>query len=196
MILVSSENGYIYFWKIKQEKHKRFIGHFYASCFRDQSILGLDANRDNSILITGDTKGFLYLWDISDLIGTNPNTLFDFEFEAPRSIKWWRAHDSVITCVKYVDTFVGSADSTGFILTSSNDWCCRLWAMNGSYVGSFGQEKAWNLEQPSTYHYSVPDDPNALDALNLTMTMTIKRKAKKPVIKKVFKGFFWKFLRY
>lgn len=39
-------------------------GKFYASAFKEQSVLALTTNKNDDILITGDTKGFIYLWDI------------------------------------------------------------------------------------------------------------------------------------
>jgi hypothetical protein len=64
----------------------------------------------------------------------------------PKCIKCWRGHDSAITSIQYVSDL--EAD---FIVTCSVDWCCRVWRMDGAYVGVFGQNSKWNLNIESTY---------------------------------------------
>lgn len=152
------------------------IGKFYASSFAEQSVLALDANQDDTLLITGDTKGFLYLWDIAHL----SNRSGEIEFWEPRAYKAWRAHDHTITSIKYVYSRLG--ESNELILTASVDWCCRLWTTNGTYIGSFGQATAWNLNDSSTFHYAVSSD----ESLAMTVTLSLKTKEKKPTrIRKV-----------
>lgn len=145
-----------------------------ASSFADQNILALDANQDNSLLITGDSKGFLYVWDIYDLASA---MAFEIDFVTPRCQKAWRAHDSIITSIKYAKSKIGD-----LAITASVDWCCRLWTLNGSYIGSFGQEGKWNLDRTSTFHYAVSEDP-LLETFNMTMTLSLKRKTRRPTKK-------------
>jgi WD40 repeat protein len=86
----------------------------------------MDLNFDNSVLITGDTKGFIYLWDISQLTSSK-----DIEFFEPKATLVWKAHDLSITTLKYVFSKVGQSNE--FNLSSSVDWCCRLWTLNYFY---------------------------------------------------------------
>ena len=39
------------------------------------------------------------------------------------------------------------------ILSASGDATVRLWTLQGHFVGTFGQEKLWNLESPSTFQH-------------------------------------------
>lgn len=108
----------------------------------------------------------------------------DLEFYPPMCQKAWRAHDGIITSIKCVNS--RNPDINEFILTASSDWCCRLWTIDGSYIGCFGQERKWNLMDSKSFHYAVSADP-ALETLNLTITLSLKRKEKKPrANKKVF----------
>ena len=41
-----------------------FLGYFYAPDAPDESVLGMCTNANNSLLVTGDTQGFIKVWDI------------------------------------------------------------------------------------------------------------------------------------
>ena len=45
------------------------------------------------------------------------------------------------------------------LLTASDDHCVRLWTLRGHFVGAFGQEQLWVLDDPTTFRYPlVPKD--------------------------------------
>ena len=44
----------------------------------------------------------------------------------------------------------------GAILTSSTDLCVCLWKMDGTKIGTFGQRKKWNLNDPFTWASQLP----------------------------------------
>ena len=39
-------------------------GYFYAPDAPDESVLGMCTNSNNSLLVTGDTQGYIKVWDI------------------------------------------------------------------------------------------------------------------------------------
>ena len=85
----------------------------------------------NKVLVTGDTKGLMAIWDISDYCNSpNPNT----SPIAPPRLTAWSAHDTAVVSVEYVCHECGH-----FILTASTDQTCRLWTTRGYAIGLFGQ---------------------------------------------------------
>ena len=55
--------------QIKQTNKNRsfsdlLVGYFYAPDIKDESILGMCTNSNNSLLVTGDTQGYIKVWDI------------------------------------------------------------------------------------------------------------------------------------
>ncbi|XP_041474209.1 WD repeat-containing protein on Y chromosome-like [Lytechinus variegatus] len=149
-VLVSSEAGHLHFWAIYgQKRHHR--GSFYSSdsAEEDESVLALSTNADNSLLISGDTMGHVYIWGISNHC-IYPTNIEDNS--RPPLIKSWKAHDSTVVSVEYIDHHCGQ-----FLLTASTDFTARLWTLEGHFVGTFGQSMNWDLMNPNTYQH--PKDP-------------------------------------
>uniref|UniRef100_A0A8C3FRZ6 Uncharacterized protein n=2 Tax=Chrysemys picta bellii TaxID=8478 RepID=A0A8C3FRZ6_CHRPI len=140
-ILVSSDAGNLRWWSVLAEQ--REFGFYYAPAKEDASVTGLSANQMNSVLVSGDTCGFIQVWDISDY-GLSPRT--QGSLEKPPLLCSWRAHNSTVVSVEH---FMFGSDS--FILSSSSDRSARLWTPDGKFVGTFGQEKRWDLKNPSTF---------------------------------------------
>ncbi|XP_034646268.1 WD repeat-containing protein on Y chromosome-like isoform X2 [Trachemys scripta elegans] len=146
-ILVSSDAGNLRWWSVLAEQ--REFGFYYAPAKEDASVTGLSANQMNSVLVSGDTCGFIQVWDISDY-GLSPRT--QGSLEKPPLLCSWRAHNSTVVSVEH---FMFGSDS--FILSGSSDRSARLWTPDGKFVGTFGQEKRWDLKNPSTFAH--PKDP-------------------------------------
>eukprot|EP00057_Strongylocentrotus_purpuratus_P002746 XP_003725163.1 PREDICTED: WD repeat-containing protein on Y chromosome [Strongylocentrotus purpuratus] len=149
-VLVSSEAGHLHFWAIYgQKRHHR--GSFYSSdsAKEEESVLALSTNADNSLLITGDTMGHVYIWGIANhcIYATNVE-----DNSRPPLIKSWKAHDATVVSVEYINHSCGQ-----FILTASTDFTARLWTIEGHFVGTFGQTMNWDLMNPNTYEH--PNDP-------------------------------------
>lgn len=163
IILISSEEGYINFWTLNFNRREHFFGKFYASDFCEQSIFALTSNEDDSILISGDTKGFIYLWDITKSKPTSEN----IKFTRPTCLNAWRCHDSTIVSCEYISSSAGIYQGD-LLCTASTDWCCRLWTIKGDYIGSFGQENKWNLFNPNTFvtHSEIDEEIISLDYSN------------------------------
>ena len=72
----------------------------------------------------------------------------------PKCINAWRCHDSAITSILYLTNIMENITGE-FLVTCSTDWCCRVWKMDGSYIGVFGQDFKWDLNQSDTYQSAV-----------------------------------------
>lgn len=53
---------------------------------------------------------------------------------SPELIGSWRAHDSSIVSLEYIEHEDGN-----YIVSASTDHTARLWSTEGHYVGTFGQ---------------------------------------------------------
>ncbi|CAH1274614.1 EFCAB8 [Branchiostoma lanceolatum] len=148
-ILISSEAGTINWWCIYGTKHH--MGYFYAPDTEEESVLGLATSPDNNVLVTGDTMGYIAVWDITDYCVKMTDNLRRVKSRPPR-LAFWRAHHSAVASVEYVDHEVRP-----FVVSAGTDKTARLWTIEGHYVGTFGQDKKWNLKRPSTYEY--PNNP-------------------------------------
>ena len=52
----------------------------------------------------------------------------------------------------------------GMLVSSSADRTVRLWTAQGHYVGWFGQQQAWDMAEPATYHHPsqpLPEEPTS-----------------------------------
>ncbi|XP_071797033.1 cilia- and flagella-associated protein 337-like isoform X1 [Asterias amurensis] len=143
-VLISSEAGWLNFWSIYGFS-QNLKGYFYgsSSITQEESVLAMATNQDDSSLITGDTMGHVYVWNIADycLLPTAQQ-----ETSRPALVHTWRAHDLALVSIEYIPQEYGS-----FVLTASTDQTARLWTSDGHYVGTFGQSKKWNLRNPETY---------------------------------------------
>ena len=54
--------------------------------------------------------------------------------QVPDCIRSWRAHDDNVESCQFVSSSNGVYDGD-LIITASSDWCCRLWTMEGAYIG-------------------------------------------------------------
>ncbi|XP_072043758.1 LOW QUALITY PROTEIN: cilia- and flagella-associated protein 337-like [Amphiura filiformis] len=144
-VLVSSEAGYLHFWSLHGRDHHK--GSFYASDSLDEeeSVLALATDKENTILISGDTMGHLHVWDIQDYYS---NTNEQIPHLRPPLRHQWKAHDLAVVSIEFIYQTFGL-----FVLTASTDWTARLWTLEGHFVGTFGQQQQWNLRNPETYQH-------------------------------------------
>ncbi|KAJ0060181.1 hypothetical protein NL108_004028, partial [Boleophthalmus pectinirostris] len=135
-VLVSSQAGVVCFWSVTGQTHS--YGQFFAPDQSDESVLTLSSNQsENTVLVSGDTAGWLHIWDIS-LYGLDiPNETVS---ELPPLLHCWRAHTGAVIAVEVLKR----ADRL-FILSASADGSAGLWTQDGDHVGSFGQGVQWNL---------------------------------------------------
>ncbi|XP_039991300.1 WD repeat-containing protein on Y chromosome isoform X2 [Xiphias gladius] len=141
-VLVSSQGGYLSFWSITGQTHT--YGQFYAPGQQGERVLSLSSDQaKNTLLVSGDTTGWLQIWDIS-------HYALDIQHESvcerPTLLQSWKAHRTGLVTVEVLEV----ADRL-FILTASADSAAGLWTKDGDHVGSFGQEVMWNVADAAAY---------------------------------------------
>ncbi|XP_034427163.1 WD repeat-containing protein on Y chromosome isoform X2 [Hippoglossus hippoglossus] len=141
-ILVSSQAGCLCFWSVTGETHT--YGEFYAPEQPGARVLSLSSDQpENTILVSGDTSGWLQIWDIS-------HYALDVQHESvgerPTLLQSWKAHERGVVSVEVLDV----AERL-FVLTASADGAAGLWTRDGDHVGSFGQEVMWNITDAAAY---------------------------------------------
>ncbi|XP_044035697.1 WD repeat-containing protein on Y chromosome isoform X2 [Siniperca chuatsi] len=141
-VLVSSQAGCLCFWSITGQTHT--YGQFYAPEQPGERVLSLSSDQPkNTILVSGDTMGWLQIWDICHFA-------LDIQHETvcvrPPLLQCWKAHNRALLSVEVFEV----ADRL-LILTASADGSAGLWTKDGDHVGSFGQEVMWNITDPATY---------------------------------------------
>nr|XP_032829660.1 WD repeat-containing protein on Y chromosome-like [Petromyzon marinus] len=65
---------------------------------------------------------------------------------SPPCLRSWLAHTRAV-----VHAEVLRLDSTSYVMSASGDRTAKLWTLLGEPVGTFGQERPWDLKDPATY---------------------------------------------
>ncbi|XP_059388926.1 WD repeat-containing protein on Y chromosome isoform X2 [Carassius carassius] len=141
-VLLSSQKGSVCCWSISGPRHKH--GQFYAPDGSDECVMGLSTDHENSLLVTGDTAGFIKVWDISQYALSAADT--QSAESRPSLLHSWRGHERAI-----VSSELLVYESHLLVLSVSVDRRACLWTPQGSCVGCFGQEQQWDLSNPDTY---------------------------------------------
>ncbi|XP_040885366.1 WD repeat-containing protein 49 [Toxotes jaculatrix] len=141
-VLVSSQAGCLSFWSVTGQTHA--YGRFYAPQEPGARVLSLSSDQpNNTILVSGDTTGWLQVWDISQYaLDIQHETIC----ECPTLLQRWKAHKSGLVSVEVLEV----ADRL-FVLTASAEGSAGLWTKDGDHVGSFGQEVMWNITDAAAY---------------------------------------------
>lgn len=164
-------------------------GEFMASNNHRELILCMTSDENNELLMTGDTQGYIKIWNIKNycIRGNHEGTQAEdknrsvgeksglknrrhinfSENKAKRSINTkapplvfcLRAHLQPIISIDYVPKY-------RLMITASTDCSLRLWRVNGQYVGTFGQRTFWNL--PAEGDGEVPFDLQRVASSNLS----------------------------
>ncbi|KAJ1549937.1 WD40 repeat domain 95, partial [Nowakowskiella sp. JEL0078] len=148
-------DGILRFWNIEEGF---LMSEVDGNLGRGEGIYSMCTNSSNSILITGDSRGFVTIWSIIDMC-INDTSKDDISI-----IISWRCHVKTIVSVEIVE-------SHDMVVTSSIDCAVRLFTlvsistqMKGEFVGTFGQDDFWDINQPETFqHPSIPFDVELKD---------------------------------
>ncbi|XP_059147520.1 WD repeat-containing protein on Y chromosome-like [Physella acuta] len=146
-VLISSEAGNLRWWNIYTSN--REMGCFYVPGVRDESVLAMCTKPGDDVLITGDTLGYVKCWDVTEYCTSYQGYIIK---SAPPLTTTWRAHDTAVVSVEYIQHDAGT-----FVLTASTDKTARLWSPEGHYIGTFGQKDSWNLKILETWAH--PKNP-------------------------------------
>jgi WD40 repeat protein len=157
-ILVSSEAGVLRWWSIYAKQPE--FGHFNIFDTPDESILGLCTTTDNELLMCGDTRGFISVYNIANYC------IHQFTETQPE-LKWsWPAHSAAIVSIDCIDNIA----SQSYIVSASVDMTARLWTVSGIAIGIFGQANVWSLTDSTTWQSSEQNDANSYDAEQVSAT--------------------------
>ncbi|ORX44215.1 WD40 repeat-like protein, partial [Piromyces finnis] len=113
---------------------------------QQEGICDMFLNHDLTLLFIGTSDGNIMIYDVFPTL----DNLKDINENTFKLRKIFRAHIAAITSVS-------SIDSQNIILTSSKDCSVRLWTLDGDFIGTFGQDDPWDIEDPETYS-KLPDD--------------------------------------
>jgi len=118
------------------------------------SVTKIKISLDETRMIVGDADGYVTILDVT-------NYALVEESKPPRVLYRWRAHTSAINDIEIVvrpDTTAQVLDpeSSDFIdryqiATVSNDKRCRFWTLTGEWIGTFGQQKPWEIDFSETW---------------------------------------------
>ncbi|XP_067040016.1 cilia- and flagella-associated protein 337-like [Acropora muricata] len=150
-LMTSGSDGTVRAWSVIGGG---LLGLFTATHGEHDSVVSLTTDHNNSILATGDTAGFVKVWDISAYClnpdhqktpGMPPRKLqlvkrgCTIDFKPPPLLVSFHAHLKSVVSLDFVDSF-------RLIISGSKDASVRLWTQMGKYVGTFGQRTLWDLE--------------------------------------------------
>lgn len=110
--------------------------------FEEENVWALTTDHKNTLLIGGDTAGYVYIYDISSWCHySNKVHLVLLSLCATittvrqvEQLSSWRAHVAEVVSIEYVPY-----DDSALVLTASADCTTRLWTITGNYIGTFGQ---------------------------------------------------------
>lgn len=141
-LVASGQGGLCQFWSPFKGT---LMGWFTASHSRlaNEKVRALVASSDEQVLATGDTQGYVHLWDISNYCTESPDALKGDQ--VPPVLAKWRAHVQPITDMLLLL-------EGGHIVTASTDCSVRVWTDKGDYIGTFGAaaEGSWMISNATS----------------------------------------------
>ncbi|XP_075260159.1 cilia- and flagella-associated protein 337-like [Convolutriloba macropyga] len=139
--------GWVRFWNTNTGK---LCAEFCAHPDVTSITMRLD-EEDNTRLVTGDTDGYLKVWDIEEYAQDIEEYFISHQ---PDIISEWQAHEDAISTV---DLMEYKSEELWMVLSCSVDLTINLWMMDdGTYIGTFGQDNAWKIRKP--HPFDVVDD--------------------------------------
>uniref|UniRef100_A0A7N6BF24 WD repeat-containing protein on Y chromosome n=1 Tax=Anabas testudineus TaxID=64144 RepID=A0A7N6BF24_ANATE len=165
--VLTAEGSYIYAWSISSKGG--VLGKFRAVKEEDAFVTTMSTDASEQILLTGDSKGMIYLWDIEEFGFKNQADTAPFE-----EIQGWHVPLSHLTGVVSV-----KCDPTcENILTAGLDCNVWLWTNTGSCKGLFGRDQ-WDLTQ------ALPEETSDQEPAEKTGEAKKAKVRKKPFIKPI-----------
>ena len=105
-----------------------------------QAVAGEETN---TFLISGDSAGYLKVWDISEMLDSR-EAGGPIRRETISLLFAWRGHVAAVSRLEYLKGIEG-------VVSASTDCTVRLWTLSGQQVGLFGQEARWSLSERATW---------------------------------------------
>ena len=156
LIVAISADGGLSFWHLLSGQ---LVLELEGACEANESLTALAKEETNCFLVTGDSAGYVRLWDVAQLAeyaGRLP-TLFDAASAAhtpppadsARLLLTWRAHARSVIAAEYLTGISG-------FLTAGADCTVRIWSIAGEQIGVFGQHAPWDLAERGTWLDAEP----------------------------------------
>ncbi|XP_032743080.1 WD repeat-containing protein on Y chromosome-like [Rattus rattus] len=140
-LISNGPRGSVSFWKLFSGSG--LIANFTPAREKAQ-VSGIVVTSGDTVAYLADQHGFIYVYDIQEY------GLWGAELQPPNMVTSWRAHVSMVTSLELVE-----GDS--ILLSSSLDCTVRLWSKDGAYIGTFGQNRPWDVFTPDSWgHPRVP----------------------------------------
>jgi WD40 repeat protein len=155
MILITARgNGLVSFWDSTELKE---LYTFQGACNGD-SVTSLGTNTTNTVLLTGDQKGYVTMFDTSKICNMKANNLnvSRYSFSIIRRI---RMHTQSVSSICYIP-------GEDLWVSSSLDCTVVMFNNEGHFIGFFGQTRRWNLTDPSTFAVQGIGDLHALNLMD------------------------------
>eukprot|EP00055_Hartaetosiga_balthica_P010904 m.48002 g.48002 ORF g.48002 m.48002 type:complete len:1036 (+) comp7370_c0_seq3:211-3318(+) len=154
-LISSGQGGMCFFWNAFKGTLMGWFTAAHSKVGREK-IIAMCTSDDDSVLITGDSQGYVYLWDIATYCTKRGDQMA--QYDTPHVIATWRAHVNVISDVKMV------YDTT--IMTASSDCSVRVWSLNGDYIGTFGEgaDSSWVLSTNNSLTLAEAIEKSRLDS--------------------------------
>ncbi|XP_041649164.1 WD repeat-containing protein on Y chromosome-like [Cheilinus undulatus] len=149
--LLTCAGGYIYAWSLNIKGG--LVGKFRATEDESATVTTMTLDSEERILLTGDSKGMIYQWDIDGFWSTGKSLKGPFEETygrrvslcPPPLLQSWKAHLTEVVSVMSDEKFE-------HIITAGLDCCIRRWTRTGCFKGVFGRDK-WDLMSSCRQEY-------------------------------------------
>ncbi|XP_072122959.1 WD repeat-containing protein 64-like [Mobula birostris] len=142
ILLTAHQDGSIQFWSVEGVKLDKILPTI-QFC---SPITAISVGQRVPCLLAGNQRGYIIIWDIEALI-SDP---YAANKEPINRIISWRAHTLQVISIFLVE-------EAAVVISASVDCSVRVWyALNGHYIGYFGQHSALLLMNPS--EFVLPSD--------------------------------------
>eukprot|EP00842_Homolaphlyctis_polyrhiza_P001209 jgi/Hompol1/2089/HPOL_005462-RA len=147
------------------------MNEFNCQVMDDEGLTTMSCDNECTMLMVGGSKGHVRLIDLRAMLVDMHDRQSGLDV-----LYLWRAHMLSVSSVSYVKQY-------DILLTSSKDATVRIWTMEGSHIGTFG-DRPWVFGDESTYCLLPPDLKQDLDLETKKADMANKKEAliKKNVI--------------
>ncbi|XP_071962491.1 WD repeat-containing protein 64-like [Antedon mediterranea] len=161
-------DGYIRFWNVEGDLLQECMS---ITKRHGSGISSVCSDEDCNFLITGDSKGYVTIWDIEAFL-KNPKSE---ENGLIKQVISWRAHLTRVVSLVYVSTM-------HVIVSGSTDGSVRLWygqePQQGHFMGFFSQHRPWNF--PNTERSSSPVLPYDISEVPQKHSKSLSERKSKP----------------
>lgn len=149
--LLTATGGYVYAWSVVRDGG--LLGKYKAVEDDNAVITTMTTDVTENMLLSGDSHGMIYLWDIQNFGVKRKNDRGPFEdmsgwrvsLSPPPLLKSWKSHVKGLVGIQYDPT-------CNAVITAGLDCNIKLWTNTGYLIGLFGRDE-WD---PETKHTTQP----------------------------------------